>query len=90
MSSTRVFSRTVSFAAALLCAVTLVSSLACGRYGPPRWPGGKPIPTASKVVVQPESDEVSLAPNPEMQEQIGVLAREEEKNNDTEAGTTTP
>lgn len=90
MSSTRVFPRSVNLAAVLLCGFMLVSSLACGRYGPPRWSGGKPIPTTSKVVVQPESDGVSLAPNPEMQEQIGVLAREEEENNDTEAGTTTP
>ena len=90
MSSARIFPRAVNLAAALLCGFMLASSLACGRYGPPRWSGGKPIPTASKVVVQPESDEVSLAPNPEMQEQIGVLAREEEENNDTEAGTTAP
>ena len=41
-------------AVGVLCAATLGSALACGRYGPPRWTAGKPIPTASGGSIRPE------------------------------------
>jgi len=65
----------------ICAAILLVATLACGRYGPPRWNADSTIPTAP---VQSDPDEVSIAPNPEMQEQIGVLAREVDPDVDNE------
>ncbi len=54
-------------AAAVLCAATL----ACGRYGPPRWTAGAPIPTASENSIQPE---------PAAVQEIGESAGNEEED----------
>ena len=58
-------------AAGLLCAATLGSTLACGRYGPPRWTAGAPIPTASEGSLQSEPFEV---------QEIGEPAGNEEED----------
>ena len=65
-------------AAGLLCAATLGSTLACGRYGPPRWTAGAPIPTASENSIQPE---------PAAVQEIGEPAGNEEEDN---PGTSRP